>query len=208
MPTTTNAASENAVYLDANRGKSTPEPKISRLYQFLETGLWRRGIFRYDAFTRKSEIQKSSGVWEEITDEHYQRIIRLAGGRYKTTFAMNVVVRSVADLCRANSHDSLQDYLNGLRWDGTKRLPYFLVDAFGCKKSEYHALVGTKFIESLVARGLLPGCKQDYVPVFYSRQGRQKSRVLAALGGKWFTDTALTKLTGRGCRLCIARRWV
>lgn len=208
--TATNSTPEKVVYLDAARntkGKAG-EPKVSRLYRFLESGLWVGDAFRYDKFTRKSEIRKSSGKWEEITDEHYQRLIRLAGDRYKVTFPMDMVARSVADLCRAHARDSLADYLNGLKWDGTRRLDHFLCDAFGCQQNDYHALVGAKFLESLAARGLEPGCKQDYVPIFYSRQGRQKSAALSELGGPWFTDTALTKLTGRDVVYALQGVWL
>lgn len=186
--------------------KPPHKPAVVRLYEILESDPWGTQHYRYDEFTRNLEILW--GGWVPVIDEHYQRIVRFAGERHRTTLSREGLIHAVADLCRANAYDSLQDYLNGLAWDGTRRLETFLSDAFGCVQDKYSALVGAKFIESLVARGLRPGCKMDYCPIFYSRQGREKSKALAALGGQWFSDTLPLKLTGRDIIYALQGAWL
>ena len=54
--------------------------------------------------------------------------------------------------------DPVQDYLNGLEWDGTPRLETCLP---GVEDSEYTRMASRKALVGAVARALSPGCKVD-----------------------------------------------
>ena len=98
----------------------------------------------------------------------------------------DLVWKAVMSAARANSYNPIQDYLNSLKWDGKERLSAWLTRA-GC---EDVAGVGRKWMISVVARALEPGCKVDTVLIVEGAQGLKKSAMFRALAGgaEFFTD--------------------
>jgi putative DNA primase/helicase len=81
-------------------------------------------------------------------------------------------------------------WLDGLTWDGKKRVWRFFPDAYGAEVSEYTQACAEVFFGSAVARAYDPGCQADVTVVLIGDQGIGKSRGLAALVPEpsWFTD--------------------
>ncbi len=103
-------------------------------------------------------------------------------------FGDEIVDKAAIAVAHADQRDELRDWLKSLRWDGTPRLDGWLQHAVGAPADEYHNAIGRNFILSMVARGLVPGCKADTMPVFEGAQGAGKSRLLAILGGKYYAE--------------------
>ena len=68
--------------------------------------------------------------------------------------------------------DPVQDYLNGLEWDGTPRLETCLP---GVEDSEYTRMASRKALVGAVARALSPGCKVDQSLILYGEAGLGKT---------------------------------
>lgn len=103
-------------------------------------------------------------------------------------FGDEIVDKAAIAVAHADQRDELRDWLQSLRWDGTPRLHNWLQRAVGAPADEYYNAIGRNFILSMVARGLVPGCKADTMPVFEGSQGAGKSRLLAILGGKYYAE--------------------
>ena len=82
----------------------------------------------------------------------------------------------------------VRDYLDSLRWDGTKRLRTWLTAYLGATDTHYVRGIGMLFMVCMVARIFDPGCKADYMLVLEGPQGLRKSTACAILGGPWFSD--------------------
>lgn len=100
----------------------------------------------------------------------------------------NVVNAAVNLIAERYSYHPVRDYLDGLEWDGTPRLSFWLQRAYGAPATQLMAEYGGCFLVGAVARIYNPGCKLDTMPIFYGPQGLGKSKSLAALFGEWFTD--------------------
>ena len=83
----------------------------------------------------------------------------------------------------------VRDYLNGLRWDGKKRLDKWLSYYLGAVHTTYTAGIGRMFMIAMVARVMRPGVKMDYMLVLEGAQGARKSTACAILAGTWFSDS-------------------
>ena len=82
----------------------------------------------------------------------------------------------------------VQDFLDGLRWDGQSRIDGWLISYMGAADTPYSAAIGSMFLICMVARIYEPGCKADYMLVLEGPQGLLKSTVCGVLGGVWYSD--------------------
>ena len=82
----------------------------------------------------------------------------------------------------------VREYLDGLQWDGTKRLDLWLTMTFGCPSDDYHKAVGAKL---LIAR--FGGAETGMQIRPARRPGgpaghRQSTAILILFGADWSTD--------------------
>lgn len=103
-------------------------------------------------------------------------------------FGDELIDKAAIAAAQADQRDELRDWLQSLSWDGTPRLHTWMQHAVGAPDDEYHNAIGRNFILSMVARGLVPGCKVDTMPVFEGSQGAGKSKMLAILGGAHYAE--------------------
>ena len=82
----------------------------------------------------------------------------------------------------------VREWLDGLAWDGTKRIDKWLGLYLEVRDSTYASAVGARFLTSCVARIYRPGCKVDTCLILEGPQGKGKSRALRALAQPYFTD--------------------
>jgi predicted P-loop ATPase len=86
----------------------------------------------------------------------------------------------------------VREWLEGLRWDGVKRLDAWLTTYLGVEASPYVSLVGAWWMISAIARIFVPGCKADHAIILEGAQGIAKSTAAKLLfGASWFSDAEL-----------------
>jgi predicted P-loop ATPase len=64
------------------------------------------------------------------------------------------------------------DYLDGLQWDGQKRLDTWVIRYLGAEDTPLNRAFGRKMLVAAVRRARQPGCKFDYVPCWKARRAR------------------------------------
>jgi predicted P-loop ATPase len=167
------------------------------------------GVIGYDQFSMRSHVMRDNqfglpiGPWSDAYDyvatEWLQRL-----GIVVTPQTVTAAVEAVA---HEHGFNPLQDYLNGLEWDGTSRVYHWLADFCGADNNEYTQAVGSKWLIGAVARAMQPGCKVDTALVFEGNQGRGKSTVFSILGGKWFSDD-IPELHGKAAAEAVGGIWI
>ena len=118
-----------------------------------------------------------------------------------------VTIQAMEAAAQARPFDRVRDWLDGLQWDGVERVPVWLTDYLGVEPSPLARAIGTAWMISAVARTYEPGCKVDTMLVLEGGQGIGKSRALAALGGDWYADLAISP-GDRDSVLAIHGPWI
>jgi predicted P-loop ATPase len=119
-----------------------------------------------------------------------------------------IVHQAVDQRARECSFHPVRDWLDGLEWDGTKRLNGWLQTYLGATgPQDYLAAIGRMFLISMVARIYKPGCKVDYMLVLEGEQGVEKSRGCQVLSGGWFSDD-LPDIHAKDARQHLRGKWL
>ena len=94
----------------------------------------------------------------------------------------------------ASTHafNDVQDYIDGLMWDGVPRLDTVFIDYLGAEDNEYNRAVCRKAFTAAIARAMEPGCKYDNMLILCGRQGLGKSTLLDKMSRGWFNDSIRT----------------
>lgn len=124
--------------------------------------------------------------WSDLDDIALAEQLQLLGLPVRKT----TVADAVAMVAGESPHHPIAEWLDGLAWDGTKRLDIWLSTYLGVADTPYTRAVGRATLVAGIARIRRPGCKADHVLILEGPQGAGKSQAVAALSPlpEWFTD--------------------
>lgn len=157
-----------------------------------------KGAFKLNSFDNKRYLCKDM-PWrklqysepEPIRDVDYSGIRNYIESVYGIV-STGKIDDAVALEFERNTFHPIQEYLKGLKWDGTERIDYLLIDYFGAEDNEYTRAALRKSLCAAVTRVFRPGTKFDLVLVLVGPQGSYKSTFFKKLGQQWFSDTFTT----------------
>jgi predicted P-loop ATPase len=172
------------------------------------------GIFAWDAFKlRVMLMRKPPWDWQKnnwdtrpVSDRDYSEAVMWLEAKHMTPKASNIaaVIQTIAE---RNSFDRLSEYLEGLKWDGKKRVETWLSYYLGMEDDPYPRAVGMRWLISSVARGLAPGCKVDTMPILEGPQGARKSTALRVLFGDEFFADELSDIGSKDAMMEMQGVW-
>lgn len=129
--------------------------------------------------------EKGSFRWTDQDDAGLRSYLeKIIGFRVKE-LVNDALVLSAAK----NRFNPVTDYLNGLEWDGIKRLDTLFIDYLGATDTPYVRAVTRKSFVGAVARAMTPGVKYDTMPVLTGGQGIGKTTVIQKMGKSWFSNS-------------------
>jgi hypothetical protein len=169
-------------------------------------GLSKLGVrLAFDAFAREVHIDGRAlddvdldRLWVRFDDQFSWRPSR---------DTLRTVI--VADAHEAPVHP-VRRYLDGLTWDGMKRLDSWLIAYGGATDSPYVRAVGALPLIAAVRRVRQPGAKFDELLILESPQGTFKSSALRALcpDEGWFSDDLPLGVDSKLVIERTAGRWI
>jgi|SRR5215469_1982690 len=163
-----------------------------------------RGVLAYDEFAgtivfrreapwhAEDRIGKQTGTpWQD--DDAVRLTHWLSRSTYEITVATSMAQEIVNVVAKKNAFHPVKEWLEALRWDGTRRLDDWLTRLAGADDTKVNRAIAAKFLLAAVARVYEPGCKVDTVPILEGDQGIGKSTLIRALCPypEWFLETAI-----------------
>lgn len=161
----------------------------------------------------KRLVVKDDLPWREVTEEdRYWKDADGAGLRVYIEKVYGIVNRGkVEDAfmqeAERQSIHPVREYLDGLEWDGVKRVDTLLIDYLGAEDTAYTRLVTRKFLTAAVARIYEPGAKFDYMLVTSGPQGIGKTELPTILARKWFSNS-LENVQGKDAYEALQGVWI
>lgn len=194
---------------EGDRGK--PIPNVANVATALEHAPELRGIIRLDEFAGKLMVSArppwdkrfEPRAWRDADDTELLVWLQENGLQLRGVQTVADAVRMIA---KRHSYDPLQDYLNGLEWDGHARLSIWLHLYLNAPDTPLNRAMGRAFLISAVARGLDPGCQADHVLSLESPQGKGKTTLVRILGGEW-TQEHLPDMDSKDGMAALAGAW-
>lgn len=146
---------------------------------------------------------RATPVWSDTDDAGLRSFIEL---EYK--IVSQTKIKDAVDLAMlTKSRHPVQEYLDGLVWDGESRMDEVFIRYLGAEDCRYTRAVTRAALIGAVARIRQPGCKHDHMLVLVGPQGCRKSTTLAKLGKDWFSDSLYT-ISGKDAFEQIQGVWI
>lgn len=133
-------------------------------------------------------------LWQgqPITDADLTQIRLEIGRAYRLQVSLPLIHELVEYVARGHEVHPVREYLEALRWDGTRRIDGMLARYAGADDAPIVRVIARRFMIAAVARIMTPGCKVDTVLILAGVQGIGKSTFFLTLAGEaWFRDDAL-----------------
>lgn len=188
-----------------------PMKTIDNVLIILNNDKLLKGCIAFDEFAKRPIATKSL-PWRKMEGEHVWENIDDAGLRHYVEKTYSLKAKSDIEdafaLCaEGNKFHRIRDYLDGLEWDGVKRLENLFVDYFGAVPTLYTRAVTRKAFAACVARVMAPGIKFDSMVVLTGKQGLGKSTLLKKMGKEWHNDS-LSVFKGKEAPEQIQGYWI
>jgi predicted P-loop ATPase len=171
------------------------------------------GALAHNAFTLETSLEvappwHTTGsdwtprVWGDHDDLCLANWLQLNG----ISVAPTVAAQAVEMVAKDRIFHPVQDYLDGIKYDGINRVDTWLTDYLGAEATPYNQAVGRAMLIGAIARIRNPGCKVDTVPILEGPQGALKSTAMAKLFDPWFTDE-ISDLGSKDAAMQISGVW-
>jgi hypothetical protein len=187
-----------------------PVDSVANVMHVLSAPEWARRL-SYDTFSLDVLLDGKA-----LPEEQAPRIAVALSDTYGLETSTPRIIECVRSVAVSASTHPVQEWLRGLRWDGVERVRSLAWAGFGVVQKVPEpwqtALleeIGVKFLVSMVARALRPGCKMDTMLVLTGPQGAFKSTALERLvpNPAWFGRTKLD-LMNKDSFMALRGKWL
>jgi predicted P-loop ATPase len=187
-----------------------PRPLLANAIVALRHSPEFQGVLGFNAFSLGVAIlkptpwgDKAGTAWTDQQDRLTADLLQHQG----ILVGVEIAGQAVQTVAHDREFHPVRDYLDSLKWDGTKRADHWLSLYLGVEHSEYASAVGACWLKSGVARIEKPGSKADCTLITESPQGAGKSRAYKVLGGEFFADE-IAELGSKDAALQTRGVWI
>lgn len=209
----TEAAGEDLSWISqlAVDGNGNYKKTVNNIILALQNDPQLRGKIVTDEFAGRGLVL-GAVPWSKETEKRLWTDTDISGFYwYMETYygitARNSMSDALAIVGEQNKINDVKAYLQGLKWDGVKRIDTLLSVYLGAEDTAYTRAVMRKSLCAAVARAVVGGVKYDNMPILAGPPGIGKSTFLTFLGKTWFSDS-LTSFEGKDAAELIQGTWI
>lgn len=182
--------------LAVNSQTGLPKSTMDNVWIILENDPLLKGKFALNRFAGRGEVlgplpwdgREHRRLWDDNDNNglywYMERYHHITGnGKIDSALSLHST---------AHAFNEVQDYLSGLKWDGTPRLDTLFIDYLGAADTPYTRAVTRKAFTAAVTRAMVPGSKFDNMLILSGPQGIGKSTLLDKMSHGWFNDSIRT----------------
>lgn len=153
-----------------------------------------KDLFIFNEFSGTIEYSRNA-IWhgvekgQELRDKDIVFVQYYLAHNKQFEMGIDKITNAITELSERKRFHPVKEYLDGLYWDGEKRLDEWLTKTTGTEDNAYSRAVGSKYLMAAVARIYCPGIKFDNVLVFEGEENMGKSTIFRTLSNPWFTDS-------------------
>ena len=177
-------------------------------------------LFWLDEFGNRIALSRQppwrGGTHDEFTEVDAFELSGWLGNpaRYTMSIGTDIVLAGVEAIARRRKRHSVREYLNGLTWDGTRRIGEMFPSYFGAVNNTYARDCGPCFMVSAVSRILFTdptqpaqASKVDFMVVMEGEQGGGKTTAtLELFSPAWYAE-ATESPAHKDFYQCLRGRW-
>jgi hypothetical protein len=123
--------------------------------------------------------------WQDIHTDIIRCLLDSPNGKDKKGYGLKCSLMDIQAalniVAERNAYHPVHEYLEGLKWDGVRRVKTMFSRYLGCDETAYSCDVGVKIMLASVVRVYEPGCKFDFAPIIEGAQGIRKSTFIKVL---------------------------
>ena len=167
-----------------------------------------KGKFYYDSFSNRVKIvkdlpwTKGGRSWNDKDDKLMYRHFERLGFYHKQS-----IDSGLACHYGENPINELQNYIEGLEWDGVERAEKIFIDYLGAEDSLYNKVATKMWLVGAISRALEPGCQFDLMLITTGGAGLGKSKFLRGLSKGWIAENFVT-FKGKEAQENIQGKWI
>ncbi|WP_275297092.1 virulence-associated E family protein [Clostridium sp. YIM B02569] len=184
---------------------------ISNFSLIIENEPLLKGKIAYNEFSNRAVVvgklpwrnKNNNEDWNDTDDSGLREFVE----KYYHISSTAKCADALALSFEKHSFHPIKDYLNGLIWDGEKRIDKLFIDYLGAEDNNYVRIVTRKVLTAAVARVFKPGIKFDNMLILSGKQGVGKSTIIKKLGQDWYSDS-LTTVNGKEAYEQLQGVWI
>jgi hypothetical protein len=144
-----------------------------------------------------------------ITDELVVRLCRMIHKKFGFEPEPKRMELALQQLCFENKFNPVVEYLDGLVWDGVKRIETWLIEHAGAPDTPFVRAASAIALIAAVRRARHPGCKFDEIIVLEGKEGLNKSSLIELMAGSEnFSDQSILGTDDRKQQEQMAGVWL
>lgn len=165
---------------------------IDNFYKILKNDVLLCGVFAFDEFSRKDYVTKPT-PWNRSAGLRVLGNVDLAGASWYIEKVYNVRDVQCFDAALQlvmfeNRFNYVKNYLDGLKWDGNKRLETYFIDFLKAEDNIYTREATSKMLLAGIKRALEDKVQFEQVLVLAGNQGAGKTTTIKKLADWAFND--------------------
>lgn len=182
--------------------KGNVTSNIDNYIAFLENYKDYKSELKYNEFLCRKEYKG-----EEFTDFILNNIYVKC--EQETTLSSHTKIDTALEyVFDKNRFNPVLDYLNGLEWDGKKRIGNLFINLLDVDDTKLNYELTKKWFIAAVKRVYEPGCKFDNILVLQGSQGIGKSSICELIAKSFFNTISLAEIGNKDLVDKLNKTWI